>query len=89
MKALSRLEPTQVLYTILLVFFSCLLIYCEHMFPKDGQVFQMFANVASGFAGALLAKRPSMPPDDANGGKLVPAAVLPQPLPPLPRPDSL
>lgn len=59
MKMLGRLEPVQVLYTLLLVFFSVILIYCEHMFPKDGQVFQMFSNVASGFAGALLAKRSS------------------------------
>jgi len=35
-------------------FFVLCLFYAEHMFPNDGQVFQVISNLVSGFAGAFL-----------------------------------
>lgn len=37
-----------------IIFFVIALFYSEHKFPNDGQIFQVIANLVSGFAGAFL-----------------------------------
>ena len=50
----EKLDPTLYLLVGLVAFFTVIVIYCEHIFPKDGQVFQVFAGMLTGFGGALL-----------------------------------
>lgn len=37
-----------------IVFFVLCLFYSEHMFPNDGQIFQVISNLVSAFGGAFL-----------------------------------
>jgi hypothetical protein len=50
----SPVEPVLLLLAGLLVFFACAIIYCEHFFASDGQIFQVFSGVMTAISGALL-----------------------------------
>jgi hypothetical protein len=50
----ESVEPIIYVLVGLIVFFAVALVYCEHQFPQDGQVFQVFSNVLSGVSGALM-----------------------------------
>jgi hypothetical protein len=59
---MKQIDPVLWLLAALIVFSACLVIYCEHMFPMDGQVFQVMSSLVSGFAGALLMRvKPATP----------------------------
>ena len=57
-----------------MIFFTLVLLLVEKFYPNDGQVFQVFAGLLSGFAGAFFlrvkppessTKPPSKPPESA------------------------
>ena len=64
MKPLEGVEPIIKLLAVLLVFFSLLVIFCDWRFQNDGQVFQVFSNIMSGIAGAILVR---VKPPNATG----------------------
>ncbi len=37
-----------------MLLFSVVLIFCEHYFPMDGQIFQVFSGLLTGISGAFL-----------------------------------
>ncbi len=37
-----------------MILFSVVLIFCEHYFPMDGQIFQVFSGLLTGISGAFL-----------------------------------
>jgi hypothetical protein len=48
-----------------MVFFCGVLIFCEHFFPMDGQIFQVIAGLLSGFSGAFFMRvKPTKPTDN-------------------------
>ena len=51
---LEKVEPIIYVLSVMIIFFSGLLIYCEHMFPNDGQVFQVFSGILTALSGALM-----------------------------------
>lgn len=50
----EKIEPILFMLAGLIVFFACLLIFVEHFFASDGQVFQVISNILSGIAGAFI-----------------------------------
>ncbi len=54
MKPDTRVEPVVFLLAFLMVLFSVVLICCEHYFPMDGQIFQVFSGLLTGISGAFL-----------------------------------
>ena len=55
-----------------MMFFTLVLLLCEKFYPNDGQVFQVFAGLLSGFAGAFFLR---VKPPEANP----PKPALPKP----------
>lgn len=51
---MRTLDPKLILLSLMVFFFTIALFYCEHVFPNDGQIFQVVATLLSGFAGILL-----------------------------------
>lgn len=48
-----KIDPIILLLLFGMLIFSVLLIYCEHMFKDDAQIFQVFASLVTGFGAAL------------------------------------
>lgn len=60
-------EPIIKLMAALIVFFTLVLIFCEYVFPQDGQVFQVFCGILTGITGAILIRvKPSRNEGDGN-----------------------
>ena len=57
------------------VFFAILLVVVDKLFPNEGQVFQVLANLTSGFAGAFFTRIQPATTTHAAG----PAPVIPFP----------
>ncbi len=75
-QVLEGVEPIIKLLSALIIFFTVVLIFCEHFFPADGQVFQVFCGVLTGLVGALMirVKPPHSEGDDKSTtvvGKIV------------------
>lgn len=51
---IEGVEPIIRLLVILMVFFTFILIYCEHIFNSDGVVFAVFSGILNNCAGALF-----------------------------------
>lgn len=49
-----RVEPIVKLLALLMLVFSAIIIFCEHFFPMDGQIFQVFSGLLAGISGAFL-----------------------------------
>ena len=62
-KTILGQEPVVLLLFIGMVFFCGVLIFCEHFFPMDGQIFQVIAGLLSGFSGAFFMR---VKPQKAN-----------------------
>jgi len=56
----------RVLYLLFagMVFFSIMLLYVEHFFKDDGQLFQVVSGLITGFAGAFFTRLKSSPTKD-------------------------
>lgn len=61
------IEPIQFLYAGMVVFFAVAIVFCEWMFPNDGQIFQVFGNVLMMFAGVLVGRK--LGSTDGDGGQ--------------------
>ena len=57
-------DPVLVLLIVVTLIFSIMLIIVEKLFPNDGQVFQVFSQLAAGFGGAVLARVKPQSKDD-------------------------
>lgn len=70
MRKPEPIEPIVFLLTGLIVFFSILVIFCEHYFSMDGQIFTVFTGLLGSIAGAFLMrikpKATSSPSDDTD-----------------------
>jgi len=78
-----KVEPVVFLLAALMLIFSLIVIFCEKVFPNDGQVFQVFSNLLAGISGAFLMRikprgaDPDTPPSkttttiDKDAGTLV------------------
>jgi len=56
MNMIKRIDPTLILLFIGMLIFTGVLIFVEHFFASDGQVFQVISGVLTGFAGAFFAR---------------------------------
>jgi len=57
-------EETYLLFAVM-VLFALIVLWCEHHFKDDAQIFQVFAGVIAGASGALFTKLkggPTAPP---------------------------
>jgi len=50
----DKIEPVVLLLFLGMVIFTGVLLGCEHFFPMDGQLFQVFAGLLTGFSGAFF-----------------------------------
>lgn len=62
----DKLEPVVILLFTGMIFFSGVLIFCEYQFPMDGQVFQVFSGLLTGFAGAFFMRTKPKGSDDPD-----------------------
>lgn len=53
---IAKMDPILQLLFIGMIFFALLLVAVDKFFASDGQMFQVIANVLSGFVGAFFAK---------------------------------
>ena len=68
-----RIDPTLLLLFYGLIFFTGILIFVEHFFTSDGQVFQVISGVLTGFAGAFFGR---MKPGNEHPGEAVTSATV-------------
>ncbi len=54
MKPDAKIEPIILFLFFGIVFFSGVILVCEHFYPMDGQLFQVFATILGNFSGALF-----------------------------------
>ncbi len=63
-------EPVLMLLAGLMIFFTGMLIFVEHFFASDGQVFQVISSLLTGISGAFLMRikprGPASPEDLSN-----------------------
>lgn len=52
---MSDREETYMLVAVMM-FFTIVVMWCEHHFQSDAQIFQLFASVITGASGALFMK---------------------------------
>lgn len=52
----KQIDPVLYLLFIGMVFFAIILIFCEHYFMSDGQMFQVMAGLLTGFGGAFFGR---------------------------------
>ena len=50
----DKIEPVVLLLFLGMIIFAGVLLGCEHFFPMDGQLFQVFAGLLTGFSGAFF-----------------------------------
>lgn len=78
-----KLDPKLRLLAIVVFVLLGSLFYCEHMFPKDGQMFQAVYGLLTGFSAILLNElrkelgQPAELPPDTIGRKTVQEPVPP------------
>ena len=76
-----------------MVFYTVVLIFCEHYFMQDGQMFQVIAGVLAGFGGCFFGRiMPSSKPHSLAPGTTEATLRVEPPTPvipadPLPGPD--
>jgi hypothetical protein len=68
MKKPEPVEPIVWLLAAMMLVFAGLILFCEHFFPMDGQIFTVFTGLLGNIAGAFLMrikpKAASDPSDD-------------------------
>ena len=63
-----KIDPVLLLLMGGITFFSMIVLFVEWKFNSDGQVFQVFSNLLSGFGGALLMRvKPRTPEEEKPG----------------------
>jgi hypothetical protein len=77
MKSEPKVEWIILLLFIAIVFFTLAVFMAEVFFQSDGQLFQLLANILSGFVGALMmrVKPRDLAPSNGNGPAIPPAAL--------------
>ena len=86
---IKRVEPNLIFLFVVMVVFAGIIIYCEHFFREDGQVFQVFAGILTGVGTTFLAsarKVLGVPEPDRNGNP--PAAPVSTSIPEASKPGS-
>lgn len=59
----NRIDPILWLLFLGIVFFSGMLLYVEHTFPSDGQLFVVVSGLLTSFSGAFFMRvKPNVPP---------------------------
>lgn len=64
---MKRIDPVLLLLMFGLIFFTGILIFVEHFFPSDGQVFQVVSGVLTAFSGAFFMRvKPQTPQEEKS-----------------------
>ncbi len=59
----GKIEPIVLFLFFGIVFFSGVILLCEHFYPMDGQLFQVFTGILGNFTGALFMRVKGAAPD--------------------------
>lgn len=78
---IAKMDPILQLLFIGMIFFALLLVAVDKFFASDGQMFQVIANVLSGFVGAFFAKIKTDPTATSTADTVAPTLPTSSPTP--------